>query len=283
MGYALGAAGVEQAWAVYHGRQPHPLFDLPLNDRALNHSLAVMVHSQYAKGAIERQHGRPAAGRVRVVPALMEQRPAAIRPVDLNLPAGTIVFASAGLVAANKQPEMALRAFGRLRQELPQAHFLMIGEASEEVGLPGLIQSLALEGSVTCTGFVESLEAFWGWLLAADVVVNLRHPTVGETSATALRALAAGRPVIVFDQGWYSELPDGVAVKVRPMDEVGLLAAMRQLALSRARRQAMGEAAVAYIAAEHDPAAVAGQYIALLEALVASYAAGPVAKGDGRG
>jgi glycosyltransferase involved in cell wall biosynthesis len=299
MGYALGTAGVQQAWAVYDGRQPHPLFELPLNDRVLDHSLALIVHSHYVQEQLlgqKRLNGKKRNGhegdareesdiarRVRLIPALMERLPAATQPADLNLPAGSILFASAGLVTATKQPELALRTFGRLRQEIPQAHFLMIGEAHEEVALTELVEKLGLQDSVTCTGFIESLEAFWGWLLAADIIVNLRHPTVGETSATALRALAAGRPVIVFDQGWYSELPDQVTRKVRPMDEEGLLAAMGQLAGSPALRQEMGQAAVQYIQTHHDPAAIAGHYIAFLQELVAHYAAGPAAHGRGRG
>jgi glycosyltransferase involved in cell wall biosynthesis len=275
MGYALGTAGVEQAWAVYDGRRSHALFDLPLNNRLLDRSLAVIVHSHYVQTRLSAEkNGTQAFDRpVRVIPALMERQPEAKRPPHLNLPADSLVFASAGLVTASKQPELVLRAFAQLRQELPQAHFLMIGEAHEEVDLPGLLSTLGLTDAVTCTGFVESLADFCGWLLAADVVVNVRYPTVGETSATALRALAAGRPVIVFDQGWYSELPDDVSIKVPPMDEAGLLAAMRQLARSPERRQAMGQAAVHYIQTHHDPAAVAGQYIAFLQELVAHYAA----------
>ena len=41
---------------------------------------------------------------------------------------------------------------------------------------------------------------------------------MGETSGTAVRALSLGKPLVVSDVGWFSELPDEVAIKV-PVDE----------------------------------------------------------------
>ena len=63
-----------------------------------------------------------------------------------------------------------------------------------------------------------SEERLWALLSAFDVSVSLRAPTMGETSAMALRALAVGRPLVVSDLGWFAELPDAVAAKV-PVDE----------------------------------------------------------------
>ena len=42
---------------------------------------------------------------------------------------------------------------------------------------------------------------------ACDVHVSLRSPTMGETSGTAIRALALGKPLVVSDVGWFAELP----------------------------------------------------------------------------
>ena len=51
-------------------------------------------------------------------------------------------------------------------------------------------------------------------MAACDIHVSLRSPTMGETSGTAIRALSLGKPLVVSDVGWFSELPDGVALKV---------------------------------------------------------------------
>ena len=58
----------------------------------------------------------------------------------------------------------------------------------------------------------------WALMAGVDVCVNLRHPTMGETSGSAIRALSLGKPLVVSDVGWFRELPDDVALKV-PIDE----------------------------------------------------------------
>ena len=44
-------------------------------------------------------------------------------------------------------------------------------------------------------------------MAACDAIVSLRSPTMGETSGSAIRALSLGKPLVVSDVGWFSELP----------------------------------------------------------------------------
>ena len=102
---------------------------------------------------------------------------------------------------------------------------------------------------------------------ACDVHVNLRSPTMGETSGTAIRALALGKPLVVSDVGWFAELPDDVALKV-PVDddEVDTLVAALELLASRPDvRAAMGAAALELARSEHDLDRVADLYVAAFE------------------
>ena len=102
---------------------------------------------------------------------------------------------------------------------------------------------------------------------ACDVHVNLRSPTMGETSGTAIRALALGKPLVVSDVGWFAELPDDVALKV-PVDddEVDTLVAALDLLASRPDvRAAMGAAALELARSEHDLDRVADLYVAAFE------------------
>jgi len=102
---------------------------------------------------------------------------------------------------------------------------------------------------------------------ACDVCVSLRAPTMGETSGSAIRALVLGKPLVVSEVGWFAELPDEVALKV-PVDahEAETLGAALELLASNDRaRTAMGDAARAYVAAEHDLDRSAEAYVAALE------------------
>ena len=44
----------------------------------------------------------------------------------------------------------------------------------------------------------------WSLMAACDVLVNLRSPTMGETSGSVIRALSLGKPMLVSDVGWFT-------------------------------------------------------------------------------
>ncbi|MBP6469994.1 MAG: glycosyltransferase family 4 protein [Chloroflexi bacterium] len=266
MGYAHGSAGTALAWAIRAGQAQHPLASLPLNQRILDLNLGVMVHSRTAAEWV-----REVVGNGRLIQTIHQPitpMPGQSRRAELGWPAEAVIFACAGEVTLPKQVDRALRAFSRLRQEGLPVYFLIIGGESPEVGLDGQIADLGIGGSVWRTGFVPDLAAFNDWLHTADVVINLRAPTLGETSAAALRAMAAARPLLVYDHGWYGELPETAVTRLPPLDDDALLAAMRHLAQSAAARQSMGQAALGYITGQCQPEQVAGAYHAFLRDLL---------------
>ena len=90
-------------------------------------------------------------------------------------------------------------------------------------------------------------------MAGSDVLVNLRHPTMGETSGSVIRGLSLGKPLVVSDVGWFSELPSDVALAIPPDDdEVATLTAALELLASRPEvREAMGENAAELARREH--------------------------------
>ena len=104
----------------------------------------------------------------------------------------------------------------------------------------------------------------WSLMRACDVLVNLRFPTMGETSGSVIRGLSLGKALVVSDVGWFAELPDGVALKI-PVDdyEVPLLEAA--LGFAAEHRDALGAAARAYVDREHALDRAADAYVAALE------------------
>ena len=104
---------------------------------------------------------------------------------------------------------------------------------------------------VRCTGLLIHWKDLQRWIATSDLIISLRYPTVGETSAMALRTLAAGRAIIVNDHGRYSELPNEVCCKVPVQDDEALYQAMHRLALDPILRHNYGDQAIAYIAKEH--------------------------------
>jgi len=83
----------------------------------------------------------------------------------------------------------------------------------------------------------------------------------------AIRALSLGKPLVVSDAGWFSELPDSVAAKV-PVDEFEvptLAATLELLAADDALRARMAAAAREYAGREHALERTADLYVAALE------------------
>jgi len=264
MGYVLGAEGVDLAYRIRHGQAEYPLFTVSLSERVLDHSLGVIVHSHYAQHRI--REVRPNLP-VSVVPAPIRTSLGPLRSrAELGCPEDALVFASAGQVISIKQITSALEAFARLRGDFPHARYVVIGaELNPDLDLQTWLQERDFGDAVISTGYLADTRDFVSWIAAADVLVNLRYPTVGETSATALRGLAAGRPVIVSDHGWYAELPDNACIKVAPNDSEAVYQAMRRLAGDATARREIGQRAAAYAQREHSLDTAARRYLDFIE------------------
>ena len=183
-------------------------------------------------------------------------------PADLGR--GALIGCLGHLNPTKRIPQL-LDAFALLRANRPDARLLLVGQVAG-LDLAGRVADLALADAVIHEGYVPE-DRLWSLMAACDVCVSLRAPTMGETSGSAIRALSLGKPLVVSDLGWFSELPDAVAVKV-PVDEreVEMLAAALELLVSREDvRTAAGRAAREYAEREHGLERVADLYAAALE------------------
>jgi len=228
----------------------------PLNRRVLAAARAVLVHSRFAAEQV-----RAARPGLPVEVLEMHAPPPVAGATRADGPA--LVLCTAGYLTPAKRLESVLHALARLRGKVPFAYHV-VGELAPGYRIAGLVRDLGLEEQVRLHGRVPgpTLDAF---LSAADVCINLRHPTSGETSAMVLRVLAAGTPVVVSDEGWFSELPDDAVVKVAsgPGEVEALAGAIESLAREPERRRALGAGARRYAQA-HDPVSRASGYAAFV-------------------
>ncbi len=134
----------------------------------------------------------------------------------LGLNERTPVVGIFGFLKPYKRIAESLRAFRRVVRLAPDARLLLVGEAHPELPLQSMIASMGLSAQVRHLGFTP-IEDFNGYLSACDIVLNLRYPTVGESSGTLLRALGMGKAVVVSDIGSFSEYPDEICLKA-PVD-----------------------------------------------------------------
>ena len=163
----------------------------------------------------------------------------------------------------NKRIPQLLEAFALLRRRHPGARLLLVGGAGDRFDVGRRLERLGLTEGVERLDYVPE-ERMWSLMAACDVLVNLRYPTMGETSGSVIRALSLGRPLVVSDVGWFAELPDDVALKV-PVDdfEVDVLEAALEFGVRHGPE--LGANARAFVEREHDLGHVADLYAAALE------------------
>jgi glycosyltransferase involved in cell wall biosynthesis/SAM-dependent methyltransferase len=173
-----------------------------------------------------------------------------------------------GFLKPYKRIAQSLRAFARVRRMVPDAKLILVGEEHLDYPLEPQIRALGLQAAVRRFGYATS-EEFEGYLSACDVILNLRFPTVGETSGTLLRAFGMGKAVVVSDVGSFAEFPDDICLKV-PVDatEDETLFSILNLLVSRpALARAMGDRARAWVEQECSWANVARQYATFLNTI----------------
>jgi glycosyltransferase involved in cell wall biosynthesis len=178
-----------------------------------------------------------------------------------------------GFLNMNKRIPQLLEAFAAFRRDRPGARLLLVGGAGERFDVGRRLERLGLTEGVDRLDYVPE-ERMWSLMAACDVLVNLRYPTMGETSGSVIRALSLGKPLVVSDVGWFAELPDDAVLKV-PVDEHEVDVIRAALAVAAEHGAALGDAARAYVGREHDLERVADAYVAALEV-----AAGGDAVGD---
>jgi len=267
MGYAYGLSGCRLAREVQKGLRGYPLFEYPLNERCVATSLGVIVHSEYARSKLQ---SRPEVTNVaqvnQPVPLPESRNPAR---ATLGLPEDAFIVGQFGQMTPEKRLDDVVAAFRQLLRARSDVLLLLVGEVPE--WYEGLERALGgLEEKVVSVGYVPDLSTFFDYVAACDICVNLRHPTLGETSASLLRVMAVGRPVVVSDVGWYAELPGDCCLKLKhDGTEVEVLARyLLELAQDLERARKMGERARAYVAEHCDPRAVARAYLDFIESVL---------------
>jgi glycosyltransferase involved in cell wall biosynthesis len=113
---------------------------------------------------------------------------------SLDVPEEAPLVASVGRLAEEKGLDTYLRAAALLLQDLPQAHFLLVGEGEKEAELKALARELGIQSRVIFTGARNDVEDL---LAAVDVLVSA---SLWEGISTViLESMAARTPVVATD------------------------------------------------------------------------------------
>ncbi len=259
------ALAVARRWG-YTGRLDPFLFpaQLPL----LRHARGVIVHSRAAAEAVMKTLPELPLARVPLAVACLARPDERHRwRQRLAAAAGELVLLHLGFLTPAKGVEVILRGLAALRELGVACRLVVVGEGSEGGALEPRARAAGLGTMLVCWGFATQDELA-GLLAAADLGLVPRYPTAGETSAAALRFLAAGVPVVVSGYRQFLELPASAALRVPP-GEAGLADMVRHVAALAGNPSALlsarDAARRAWVEGHHEPAAAAAALVAALE------------------
>ncbi len=241
---------------------------LPMLRRILERSRALIVHSRAVEEAARTAGFRGPVARIPHGAWIPEADRWSFRD-RLGLDAAAPLVGVFGFLKPYKRIPESLRAFRRLLRIEPRAKMILVGEPHPDFPVRSLINSLGLGANVCVLGYA-AIEDFVGYMAACDIVLNLRYPTVGETSGSLLRAFGLGKPVLVSDVGAFRDLPGDICLKV-PVDaseEQQIFDFLTFLVTRQNLARELGTRAREWVQRECAWPRVAGKYAAFLQTVV---------------
>jgi glycosyltransferase involved in cell wall biosynthesis len=250
------------------GEMAHEKF--PCNLAVLQNATTVIVHSRHSKALATDWYGAAATHNWHVVP-LPRAEPRRLERAGTrqSLGVGDDVFmvCSFGFIAPSKLTHRLIAAWqvSALAND-PRCMLVLVGANHGGSYGQEILSRIgnARNANIMITGWIDD-EAYHGYLSVADVAVQLRCASRGETSAAALDCLNYGLPTIVNANGSMAELPpDAVCMLDEDFDVSALSAALERLYRQPAQRREMGATARTQLAKLHSPAHCAAIYAKVL-------------------
>jgi len=258
-----GAGGVLARARSWGFLGPREAFLFPARAAYLSLARGVIVHGERAlKQVSECCPGLP----VRQVPLAVAALPTGDRREwrrRLGGEDGEILLVHLGFLTPAKGLHAVVGALSSLVSLGVKARLIVVGEGTEEASFRAVLSAAGLADRVVLWGFATR-EELGGILGAADLGLVTRFPTAGETSAAALRFLAAGTPIVIPGYAQFLALPTSAALRVPP-GETGVADLVRWVShlaqypaeLTRARESARR----AWQEGRHDPASAAAELL----------------------
>ncbi len=241
--------------------------DYPANWHVLQHAQGVIVHSAYSRELAKGWYREHACADWRIIPLVRKppdevDREAARKRLGLDV--DDFVLCSFGFLTPYKNNHRLLRAWsGSSLAADPRCRLIFVGENNAgDYGamLNDMIKVSGCEQRIDITGFAEA-DDFRQYLAAADLAVQLRTNSRGETSGAVLDCMGNGVPVIANANGAMAEF-DSESVWLIPddFDDEQLVEALEALRRDAARRAAMGARGREIIRERHAPTTCANAY-----------------------
>lgn len=237
------------------GRNPFEYWEivseLPLNKELAESGNKIMVHSQYAYDSLSQYKAH--VNKINMIQQVSEK----FQKIEksklfekYSIPKDAFLISSFGGIGQTKLNHIVCEVVSEIKESLDKPIcYVMVGDgdyADEFVDRRNIFK----------TGYVD-MDEFDSFIVHSDLVLNLRYPSMGETSAALLKILQMGKACIINEGGWFSEIPDECVIKVSREDmKRDLKDAILHYLREQEERENVGNSAKSYIESEYNTATI---------------------------
>ncbi len=227
------------------------IWKFPMSHALAKRSIATIVHSQWVKEQLQE------IDNVFVVPlgcvdnSTLDTVNAALNAENVTISLkkrfgfsdNNFLISTFGFVNRLKRLPCILEAIKILIDMGYPIQFLIGGDLIDpSLGIQETIESLGISSNVIISGYLSDQD-FEHCMRMSDIILNLRYPSLGESSAALMKALSYGKACIVSNYQQFTELPDSVCWKVDigDLEVPQLVAYLEELMRSPAVRKQLGK------------------------------------------
>jgi glycosyltransferase involved in cell wall biosynthesis len=248
------------------------LWKYPCNLPLLQDALGVIVHSKHSKELAQKFYSKNSANDWRIIPLLRKAPPQGDKLTareKLFISKDAFVICTFGLIEPNKLSDKLLDAWiDSTLSKNKNSILIFVGKMhTGDYGtrLTSKMKQYISQKDIIITDWVSD-DDFKNYLLAADVGVQLRTSSRGETSAAILDSLNYGLATITNAHGSLSELPkDAVLMLEDNFKTSDLTEALESLFNDTQKRTILAQNAQKLISQKHDPKICAKHYAKAIE------------------
>lgn len=171
---------------------------------------AAITHSPFISDLLRQRYPQTHVEMVNFMVAPFTAAQAVWARSQLGLERNDFLFGVFGRIGEYKRVEQIIRAWQQWHERPPTAKLLILGMRQYDIRIPACNGLIYLD-------HLPNESDFDAYLGAADCAVQLRHPTLGETSGVVSKLLANNKRLIISDTPYtthYRRFPN--VIQVRP-------------------------------------------------------------------
>lgn len=220
------------------------IWHFPMSHALVKRSIATIVHSSWVKEKLQD------ISNVFVVP-LGSNKPKLLNSLNdytslkkrFCIPENNFIISCFGFINKLKRIPVILESLKILKDKGYPVHLLLGGELIDSsMNIEEKIECLGVKNNVTISGYLND-DDFQRCIIMSDIVLNLRYPSLGESSAALMEALSYGKACITSNYQQFAEIPDSVCWKVDigNLEIPQLVAYLEELMRNPSARQQLGK------------------------------------------